>query len=853
MNCDVIKNPKVLFVGAALLIISLFALIIRIIPVFSGNTDVLSNVGMDDPTYQLRRVELCIANFPNIAWFDPMTYFPEGQPMHWGPLFPILSSAVCILLGASTRPDIIFTCLLIPCVMGAILVPVVYVLVKKVADWKAGLIAAFFIAIFPGQIFFRSFFGYYDHHIGEVLFGTLFCLCYVYALVYCRQHPVDIADKKTWKIPALLGLACGVTYVIGLSLMPTMILFALLVGIFTPLWFIIQRSIGHLGASALVVNTTTFLVAIVGFLIIGVHAEGGLNYYTTGHPIVYGLLVLGTWILFGFSWYLRERPYTHYILALVGVSVLGLVILAVTLPDLYNYLMANANAFFGQEIHWKTIQEARPWNFDDAWRTFQYSLYLFAIGIVILLYRLKKELCPSHAFILIWSVVILYATIQHIRYEYYLAVPAAMLSGITIGFGIDLFQKVRGKKAVDDDPQSSVKGGKHKDANRPLKGTPAPSKSLHKNFAAVFLIVVVVLGGLFTYHAMGRDLAIGAFNLNPDWREATTWMEQNTPETGVDYYSIYEKDTWQLPDSAYGVMSWWDYGHLILYLAKRMPNANPFQYGVAGDYGAARFFITTNESVASGILDKLKTRYVITDYEMDTGKFWAMATWDNPDVGAYPYQRTFILPDPDNPQIGQNFPFFMEPYYQTMISRLHNFDGSMTVPDQVHYIQFMNPPYSRTTDPLIVNGSQVSYEVGAALVKDFNQTDSKEYGAALVNYVYTNPVSPVSALQHFRLIHESPTRASPDMLPDIRYVKVFEYVPGAVIAGEGVIEIPVVTNTGRQFVYRQESNNGTFRVPYPTQAKVGDVTTVGPYKITSTGKEYHVSEDQVLKGAVISG
>ncbi|PKL58627.1 MAG: oligosaccharyl transferase, archaeosortase A system-associated, partial [Methanomicrobiales archaeon HGW-Methanomicrobiales-4] len=479
-------------------------------------------------------------------------------------------------------------------------------LVKKVADWKAGLIAGFFIGIFPGQIFFRSYYGYFDHHIGEVLFSTLFCLGYIYALVYCRKHPVDISNKETWRIPALLGLLCGVLYVFGLALMPTMILFALLVGMFTPLWFIIQRYIGHLGASALVVNTTTFLVAIIGFFIIGVHSDGGLNYYAIGHPIAYGLLILGTWILFGFSWLLRDRPFSHYILALIGISISGLVILALASPDLFNYLFANAIQFFGQDIHWRTIQEARPWSFDDAWRTFQYSLFLFVIGMVILLYRIKKELCPSHVFILLWSVVVLYATMQHIRYEYYLAVPVAILGGITIAFGIDLMKKSRMRVKKEELPHPSLKGGKQKESRAHQKET-SEAGMFRASAATAFLILIILIGALFTYNSIGRDLSIGSFNLNPDWREATEWMNQNTPDTGIDYYKIYQKEGWQLPAAAYGVMSWWDYGHIILYLAKRMPNANPFQYGVAGDYGAARFFITTNESVASGILDKLKT------------------------------------------------------------------------------------------------------------------------------------------------------------------------------------------------------------------------------------------------------
>nr|WP_319539782.1 oligosaccharyl transferase, archaeosortase A system-associated [uncultured Methanospirillum sp.] len=847
MNPINFRQPRVLLIGGALALISLFSLLIRIIPVFSGNTDILSNVGMDDPTYQLRRVELCMENFPSIAWFDPMTYFPQGQPMHWGPLFPLISSAVCLVLGAHARPDIISVCLLIPCVMAAILVPVVFFLVRMIADWKAGLVAGFFIAICPGQFFFRSYYGYFDHHIGEVLFSTLFCLGYLGAVVYCRKHPVDIADKETWKTPAILGLICGILYVLGLALMPTMILFALLVGMFTPIWFIIQRYIGHLGASAVVVNTVTFLVAIIGFLIIGVHGEGGLNYYTTGHLVAYSLIILGTWILFGFSWALRERPFSHYILSLVGVSVLGIGLFALLSPELFNYLLANANAFFGQEIHWKTIQEARPWTFDDAWRTFQYSLILFVIGIGVLLNKLRKELCPSYVFILIWSLVVLYATMQHIRYEYYLAVPAAILGGISVGYGIDLVRR-SSHSQVKEEPPAHSKGGKHRESQPPKR---SGSVSVSTG-SMIFLVVVILLGALFTYNSIGRDLAIGQFTLNPDWREATGWMENNTPDPGVDYFTIYQKDAWQPPAQAYGVMSWWDYGHIITYLAKRMPNANPFQYGVAGDYGAARFFITTNESVASGILDHLKTRYVVTDYEMDTGKFWAMATWDNPDVGASPYQRNFILPNPDNPNTGQNFPFFMEPYYQTMVSRLHNFDGSMTKPGQVHYIQYMKPEYSKTSDPVIVNGSQMTYDAGAAMLESSKSTVGPEYETALVNYIYTEPVSTVPALQHYRLVHESPTRASPEGLPDVRYVKVFEYVPGAVIHGEGIIEIPVKTNTGRTFVYKQESVNGTFTVPYPTNTKVGDVTTQGPYRISSTGKEYQVTDDQILSGSVVS-
>ena len=86
----------------------------------------------------------------------------------------------------------------------------------------------------------------------------------------------------------------------------------------------------------------------------------------------------------------------------------------------------------------------------------------------------------------------------------------------------------------------------------------------------------------------------------------------------------------------------------------------------------------------------------------------------------------------------------------------------------------------------------------------------------------------------------------------MRYVKVFEYVPGARIKGEGVIESPVVTNTGRQFTWRAASVNGEFIVPYSTEGNPYDVRATGKYRIAGTGREYSVSEDAVMRGVQIS-
>jgi dolichyl-diphosphooligosaccharide--protein glycosyltransferase len=109
------------------------------------------------------------------------------------------------------------------------------------------------------------------------------------------------------------------------------------------------------------------------------------------------------------------------------------------------------------------------------------------------------------------------------------------------------------------------------------------------------------------------------------------------------------------------------------------------------------------------------------------------------------------------------------------------------------------------------------------------------------------------------LIHESDNNASvtlfpesdPITLPGIKMVKIFEYVKGAHITGNGVIELPLVTNTGRTFTYRQESIAGEFIVPYSTTGNPYEVHATGPYHLAGTTMYFNVTEDEVTSGKTV--
>lgn len=98
---------------------------------------------------------------------------------------------------------------------------------------------------------------------------------------------------------------------------------------------------------------------------------------------------------------------------------------------------------------------------------------------------------------------------------------------------------------------------------------------------------------------------------------------------------------------------------------------------------------------------------------------------------------------------------------------------------------------------------------------------------------------------------QSPSDASRGERPEVKYVKVFEYVKGAHIRGDGIISVPVMSNTGRKFNYTQASVNGEFVVPYSTTGDTYGVKTTGKYQILGTGRQFEVPESAVLQGTTL--
>ncbi|HJJ99557.1 MAG TPA: oligosaccharyl transferase, archaeosortase A system-associated [Methanocorpusculum sp.] len=845
------------------LIFTVLAFWIRILP-FPGLVGTGNMTAGPDAWYNLRLIEVALENHFGYISFEPMTLYPYAMNNPWGPLFTWIVAAAAAITGAATRPEIIDAAGWVPAIMGATMVPVMYLLGTRIGNWRTGLVSALFIAVIGGNYLSRSLYGHLDHHISETLFSTLFCLLYVVALYALMDHKIDFKEYTTLKIPVVYGVVCGIAYLLGLLTMTTMIVFGLFVAVFTLFQFIINHRSGEPTEYLLVLNAITFSVVAIGMLIYGIQGLSfSLYTYSLGVLCVHLGLVFGTIVLYIISKIFTKKLFQWYYypvtLALLFVIVMGITAVAAS-PSLLNSVMDGLNGFFTTSATKSTIAEMASWSMQGVLSSFNWGIFLASGGFVSLLYRVWKHEDPGALFVLIWSALMIFATMQHVRWEYYIAANIALLSAVFVGWAIT-FAKMNPVQIAGRKKQEKFDGKPEKRGKKSAtKATAGPGWTKIGTCATVAVIAIAFVA---TSAVAAAQMGKSSGGTEEDWISECTWMLSGTPKPGVDYFTIYNGTGFKYPSESYGVMSWWDYGHYITTIANRIPNSNPFQAGVEGQYGAAAVLTCTNESAVMEKLDHLGTRYVMTDYQMAGDKFGAMATWNNSSAQLAPYFYIFL--QPTNSGHLYIWEAKTPEYYNTLTARLQYYDGSMTRPGQIDVVETVNSPKYRYPFITSVKANVTEKEAREAADR-INAAGSATKHA----YMITNqsdrtaahlPSTTVPALQHFRLVHESPHYVmisdprictSPASEGGTAWVKSFEYVPGAVIKGDGVIEVSVTTNNGRTFTYRQASVDGQFVVPYSTSGSSYDVKTTGPYIIVGTGETFEVSEEAVKQGLTIN-
>ena len=884
MDLQVMKKYRPSLLILFLFFFMILAFVLRILPALVTRDQFFFPLFDTDTWYNLRQIEVMVHHFPQYNWFDPMTAYPVGKMIDWGPLYPGIAASFCLVTGATTRDGIISAAGFVSPILAMLMVLVLYSLGKRIGDWKTGIVAAGLVAVVSFPYFTLSSYGMVDHHIAEVFFSSIFFVVYLSGLIAARENPAYLTDRKALLQLSGLAAVAGIVYFLALITSTTVLIALLIIALFTLVQGIADYFSGKPSDYLCILNLVFLAVTSVLLVGFGFRQEGiSFTQYSVGLMYLHLALMAETVIICALARICRNSR-SGFSLSITGL-IAGSIILSLIVPSLQLISQNALSLLLGFSVYTVGVQETLPWSWSSAFDAINVAIILMAAGFLVIGYRILKRRDRELVFFAVWSVLMLIITIQHQRFLYYFTVNIVLLSAICItepfrwknGWILSrlvlafpfLIAPGRGDPQPEQVP-APVKTGKKKQSGYG-GGTGKPARLSRKDacFLAIGVLTIILLG-----LSISQDYHYGVSakerELPTDWTDTLQWLNTYTLDPGVDYFSPYDGKPYSYPSGSYGIMAVWDAGHWITFFSHRLPITNPFQDNLGGESGAAAFFLSENESRANGIITADNGRYVITDSTMAVDRFTNLVPWVSGSVDISRYIKWFLIPDTSDKTHLKTVHEFDDGYFQTMVVRLHNFDGSMTEPTTADYLRYeiRKPTVQETTQA--TGYSRVITSVKSVTVAGMdNSTPLIPEGPELLPTAYADlysglpdkPVQKVPALIHYRLVHESLHNATvtpfpesePFVVPGMKMVKVFEYVPGAHIAGNGIIELPVVTNTGRVFTYRQESIGGEFIVPYSTTGNPYDVRATGPYHIIGTTRDISVTESDILGGKQVSG
>jgi dolichyl-diphosphooligosaccharide--protein glycosyltransferase len=733
-----------------------------------------------DAYYYLRHIENMIHNFPHFNAFDPYQFYPGGGSGLLRPMFAWLVAGITLLIGggAPSQRLIESVAAYMPAILGTLTLIPVYFIGKVLFSRWVGVIAAGLVAIMPGEFLHRSLLGFTDHHVAEVLFSTSCILFLIMAIKRAREKEISFdhilsKDWSTMKMTLIYTLLAGIF--LGFYLLSWIggLLFILV--IFT--YLVIQFIVDHLKRKSTdylcIIGTPVFLVAFL--MLIPILGADGLD-------IIYAVAMLVAIVvpvalsaisrfMIGKAW----KP-VYYPLTMLGLAGIGFVILHVINPALLRD-MRGLFIIFAPGGAALTIMEVAPLlfpqgtlSFDMAWANFNASFFIAFISLGMLTYVAIRGNSADKNLLLVWSVIMLLAVLGQRRFAYYYATNAALLTGYFSWKMLD----IAGLRKLGAKPKEVV--GAVKKFKKRVKRT--AEKAKHRTFmqprgawfrvivVGIILFVVVFLPSI----PMARGMASAPnFIMHQGWQTSLLWLRDNSPEPFGDpdfYFGLYgPRDEFEFPETAYGVMSWWDYGHFIMQIARRIPNANPGQVGAVE---AGQFFTAQNETAANELADRLGTRYVVIGHLMPTAKFHAKPTW----AGSSPaeYFGIYLVPMEAG---GRWMTLYYPAYYQSIVARLYNFGGRAVVPaaNSTIVISYEQREQAGQMHNVVTWGQTFpTYEAAQAFIA--NQT-ARNYKIVGVD-PFSSPV-PLEAVNSYVLIHQS--EAMVEMFGRILpMVKIFEYL-----------------------------------------------------------------------------
>jgi asparagine N-glycosylation enzyme membrane subunit Stt3 len=409
-----------------------------------------------------------------------------------------------------------------------------------------------------------------------------------------------------------------------------------------------------------------------------------------------------------------------------------------------------------------------------------WNLALSTVSFALLIYTAIKEGSADKTLLLVWCIIMLALMFGQRRFCYYFAVNAALLVGYFSWRVLD-FAGLEKLLTKPKEIKEMVKAYTTKKKKKKTKKRVSEKRFLQPREtwikvigAGIVIFFLVFFPNIcpeqgFPFGRLQATAETGAVGVG-EWESALVWLRENTTEPFDDpdyYYQLYDFpprenhafEDYDYPETSYGIMSWWDYGHWITRLGRRIPIACPFQSLAAPIAG--KFLTSQNETEANQILDELGVKYVMSDYAMPIGKFYAQLTWAGKNESDF-YEIYHVPVEGGNLQ---QVMLYYPSYYNSTVVRLYNFNGQAVVPSEnatmvISFAERINRE-GETYKELTGLWRFSAYEEA----RDFVASQDSENYRIVGENPFTSPVL-LEKMEHYRLVY---TTSSP--YP----VKIFEY------------------------------------------------------------------------------
>jgi len=711
----------------------------------------------NDAYYHLRRMMLCLASYPRVPDFDAYANYPDGLEPDWPPGFDVLLATVARLAGAGVRDRALAELVAawtIP-VLGTVTILIFYLLARTFLRPTYALLAALVLALCPAHAAV-SMLGETDHHVMEAL-----CLVSAFTLFAWGQRVGR--GWSAWGLSAASGLVFAVSFLFWLGS-------GLFVGVFWLCATVRLLVLVALGrgerrgtASCAAVLGSAFVGLLVGTALVrpkGLH-EVAFWRLSLFHVLFILFLAVGYGMSAWLASWLRRLPRTVILWCVstaggyIALAAIGILVV----PGLRAGILRTLEWTSRNDVIAASIEESVPlltgglravgWQFTGAAVLFPPAL----AGLCAWLVRYRFG-AVALLFLVVAAAALCVPMLKQLRFgaEFAPAYALVLAAGARVGSG---WMRRRGLRRL-------------------LRRLPG---------------LAVVVGLAFPSGRFAGDRVHGGRESLDAVYPALEWLRDRTPSAGDPMRPDVEP--------LYGVMSHWDFGHDVLYVAGRPNIANPLSQTpeeVAGVVRSMKFLTAESEDEAYDICLRLNVRYVLSTPTMGHTRYMLAAAGRR--VSDYCESSVEDIRRP-NVQIR-----LRQRYFRLMAARLHLADG-------------------------------LGQEIEGARVEP---------------------------LAHFRLLYESPgsTRFQGR---DYRYAKVFEVVRGARLVGrttpgtEVTASLALRTVAGRELVYRARTRadqGGRFSltVPYATDDLPHRTRAAGGYFVN---RGYGAEEVAVHERAILAG